>query len=392
MTYIYLLQRKVHFNTNIYKIGKTKDIKRRLNAADYRQCKIICIVLVSDCDEAEKELIKIFNKEFKQCVSLDPSYQGNEDYIIDDINKAMNIIFELSKNININETKTQQELIEVKSIDINEWWNQVDFNYNADEFSDYNKINSLFDMWIKFIDTWPFFYNKEKQLELSKYFEPIKFTKEGEIYFKIIRYNGTIKHCLFESLINSNKLKTSGLSKATKCYMDFIINISHSTNKSGNKLKYYDINNNEHETSAHEYFINYTTLKLFTKQILTKNDKNKIYVKYGIHNVDFMDKIRYKKSIINPILNELFMKYISIEKSSNIGLIIEIINDNLRELEIELLTPWLIHNNVKIDQEGNELEIYINNNTIILHLDCNNEISNKIENIIKKIKPSILNI
>lgn len=388
MPYIYLLQRKVHFGTNIYKIGKTIDIKKRLTAADYRQCKIIYIIWVNNCDKTEKDLIKIFNKEFKQCISIDPNYQGDEDYEIDDLNKAVSIIFELTKDIDL-DFITDDVTNEIDKIDISKWWVNYNKEFTKEEIDNYMKIDLLLETWIKFINSWPFYYNKENQLDLQKYFEPIRFVKNGEIYFKVIRFNGTKKHYVFEGLINRNKLKQTQLQDAGIKYINFITYVSHYINKSGNKFKYYDLNNNEYETSAQEYILDQITLKLFTKQILTKQDKNKIYAIYGLQNENFINDIVNKKNILIPILHEMFIRYILIENNYNVRKIINIINENINDLEINLLIPWLIHNKVIITDDGDELELWYHDDDILLHLD-DGLLSKKITDVITKIKPSIL--
>lgn len=398
MPYIYLLQRKVHFGTSIYKIGKTKDINQRLKAADYRQCKVICVVWVNNCDIAEKELITTFNKEFKQCISIDPNYQGDEDYEIDNLNKAFHIIFELTKNIELNEIQ-EIKTIESNEINISEWWNELDLSYNSNEFKSYTSTNKLFDIWIKFINCWPFYYNKENQLDLQKYFEPIRLEKDGEVYFKLSRYNGTKKHYLFDALVNRNKLKSKGLSDAGRYYIDFITNISCLINRSGNKLKYYDLNNNEHIVITQEYIIDKTTLKLFTKQVLIQDDKNKIYAKYGIQNTEFINEIIKNKKIMIPILNVVFIKYIKIIDYPSGREIIKFINDNFNIFDINLVIPWLIHNNVILvdtisyEKDDHFLGIDFNDNILFYirdFCDCNNDLYQRIIDIINKIRPSML--
>jgi hypothetical protein len=386
MPYIYLLQRKVHFNTNIFKIGKTIDIKQRLSAADYRQCKIICIVWVNNCDEAEKNVINQFKQEFKSCKIINETYEGKEDFYIDDINKAISIIFKLTDNIDLVHDETIVNNKEIK-ITLENWWDNYNSNYINEDFnSSFDKIEQKTNNWLNLINKWPFYYNKTKQINFQDCFEPIRLDKNGEIYFKIKRHNGLKEHYLFDALINRNKLRTRGLSDAKRLYNIFINSISHIVNKSGNKFKYYDINNDLFETTACEYILDSFTLKLFNKQILTDEDKFKHYVKFGIQHDKFIKPILNNKKIMNKLLNSMFMNYIVINTFTTKEDIINYINYELESIDLNLIIPWLIHNNVLIVISTDDLELYYDlDNNIILNLN-ENEYSKEIKNKINLLK------
>ena len=89
MPYIYLVHCRASVNTNenVYKIGKTTDFNKRLSGYDKGTIPIFCIY-VSECDEFEKILIKIFQTKF----TLRQDY-GNE-YFYGNISLMINTIIE----------------------------------------------------------------------------------------------------------------------------------------------------------------------------------------------------------------------------------------------------------------------------------------------------------
>ena len=373
----------MHFNTNIFKIGKTLDIKQRLTAADYRQCKIICVVWVNDCDEAEKNVINQFKLEFKSCKSIDETYEGKEDFYINDLNKAMSIIFGLTNNINLTHDEPDV-IIKKQKISIEDWWDEYDLNYTNTDFNiTFDKIEQKINTWLNFINKWPFYFNKTKQINLQECFEPMRFIKNGEIYFKLKRHYGMKEQYLFDVLINRSKLRTRGLSDAKRSYNVFINSISHTINKSGNKFKYFDVNNDLFETTACEYIFDSLTLKLFNKQILTEDDKFKYYVKFGIQYSNFIKPILNNKKIMNKLLNSMFINYVDINSYITKEDIINYINYDLDSINLNTLIPWLIYNKVLIVTSTDDLELYCDlDNNITLNLNENEysqEIKNKID-------------
>ena len=68
--YIYLI--KIYpYEDNIYKLGRTKNIMKRL--ADYKRYKIVFISVCNNDIQCEKELLELYREKTTQCKEL-----GNE--------------------------------------------------------------------------------------------------------------------------------------------------------------------------------------------------------------------------------------------------------------------------------------------------------------------------
>ena len=89
MPYIYLLHCRaaINANENVYKIGKSVDFNKRLSGYDKGTIPLFTIY-VTNCDEIEKILIKIFETKF----ILRKDY-GNE-YFQGEINQMIKTIME----------------------------------------------------------------------------------------------------------------------------------------------------------------------------------------------------------------------------------------------------------------------------------------------------------
>ena len=102
MEYIYLLQREMDKPYNVFKAGLSTNLKKRLDAADYRRANIYLIRGVNNCTLAEEEVFKTLNelgfenaKNYYNSLKDDRMYNqfGNEDYIIkNDIYEVVDII------------------------------------------------------------------------------------------------------------------------------------------------------------------------------------------------------------------------------------------------------------------------------------------------------------
>jgi hypothetical protein len=100
MEYIYLLQREMDLNYNVFKAGKTNNIKSRLKEASYRRANIYLIRGVSNSTDAENEVFKILNElEFKKAKTVYLNDDklcnefGDEDYVIKtDMYEIVNIV------------------------------------------------------------------------------------------------------------------------------------------------------------------------------------------------------------------------------------------------------------------------------------------------------------
>jgi hypothetical protein len=76
--YLIHLMNEVNQNIPVYKIGKSCNINQRMLANEYKNCKQISIVQVSDCSKCEREIIRTFTKKFKLVLKSDKSNFGTE--------------------------------------------------------------------------------------------------------------------------------------------------------------------------------------------------------------------------------------------------------------------------------------------------------------------------
>lgn len=78
--HLYLIKEREFLKTkeNIYKIGKTKDIKHRMPSYPKDSRVYVIYYCASDIHKVEKELIKEFDKKFKKRIDI-----GNEYYETD---------------------------------------------------------------------------------------------------------------------------------------------------------------------------------------------------------------------------------------------------------------------------------------------------------------------
>lgn len=114
MNILYFLQRPREIQLSVYKIGMSTQGLNRFKAADYRDAEIILISQVEDAVKQEKELIDLFDKNFKKAkqVYKDKTF-GDEDYYITDIKKAKKIFMEyiLNQPINIKQNELNFSVI-----------------------------------------------------------------------------------------------------------------------------------------------------------------------------------------------------------------------------------------------------------------------------------------
>jgi hypothetical protein len=103
--YIYLLQYTNDKYHNVYKIGKSTNIKSRMRHYnnDYN---IIYYFYTSNCHTAEKEIIKTFKSKFKQCKEFGIEYFRGEcksmiDIFINNSNKDLRTLINNHNNDNI---------------------------------------------------------------------------------------------------------------------------------------------------------------------------------------------------------------------------------------------------------------------------------------------------
>jgi len=108
--YIYLLQERefIKTNENIYKLGKTtKDNLERIKQYP-KGSKLLCYIACQDCHNCEKELLDIFNTNFKVRRDIGCEYfEGNYNLMIKFICKYIiyvNSLAEKQSNLETNLT------------------------------------------------------------------------------------------------------------------------------------------------------------------------------------------------------------------------------------------------------------------------------------------------
>ena len=95
--YIYLIQRGKHLNTNIYKVGKTWNLKQRFVAYG-KDVKILRTYFVTDQTESEKLLINNFNNKFEHAI-CDEEKNGKEYFLCPNDTEAIITFDETIKEI-----------------------------------------------------------------------------------------------------------------------------------------------------------------------------------------------------------------------------------------------------------------------------------------------------
>ena len=104
MNYIYILQVREFLNTNIYKIGKTKNLKQRLKSHQSPLSDDINILYYFETDDIDsvEKCAKMFMKKF-QYRKYKEVYQVNIDIIKDVVSNCGKI----SENIKIKESSKE---------------------------------------------------------------------------------------------------------------------------------------------------------------------------------------------------------------------------------------------------------------------------------------------
>ena len=113
--HIYLLQYNNDKYHNVYKIGKSTNIKSRMRHYnnDYN---IIYYFYTSNCHIAEKEIIKTFKSKFKQCKEFGIEYFRGEcksmiDIFINNSNKDLRTLINNHNNDNVKNTDNDNDCV-----------------------------------------------------------------------------------------------------------------------------------------------------------------------------------------------------------------------------------------------------------------------------------------
>ena len=156
MEYIYLLQREMDKQYNVFKAGRATSIKKRLDAADYRRADVYLVRGVSDSSKCEEEIFKtladlrfVNARLYYNNINDDRMYNqfGLEDYIIkDNIYEVVEIInkicdkykYSFSNSINVNLNLLNNSTNNNNSI------NNIDYsNVNLNSLNNSNEIDRI---------------------------------------------------------------------------------------------------------------------------------------------------------------------------------------------------------------------------------------------------------
>jgi hypothetical protein len=144
--YIYLfhLREFIKSNENIYKIGKTKQNNNNRLKQYPKGSILLHQTICVNCDETEKELIKIFKNKFKHCTDIGNEYfKGEFKLMIEEINKYItNLNSTIQKNIFLsNDDIKDNNLNDFNSYDI---WNlsHIDTNMKYQLLNSKNKFST----------------------------------------------------------------------------------------------------------------------------------------------------------------------------------------------------------------------------------------------------------
>lgn len=84
--YCYFLQKHSDLNTQIYKIGRTGGLFKRLGSKEYKDCVVYVGRRVSDQRNCERALLKRFRKEYEQ-----PPGTDRERFVLDNVSEAITL-------------------------------------------------------------------------------------------------------------------------------------------------------------------------------------------------------------------------------------------------------------------------------------------------------------
>lgn len=290
---LYILQREAKLNTNIYKIGMTTKgfLQRYKNETSYRNCRVVEVREVSDCIEAEKKLkYQLHKNGFKTCKEIDPTYEGIEDYVVNDYNKFIIIFNEVCDEFKLNiDQKISPELIENKNI--NSKLN-IDLEFKT-LISKKKIVSDLITMNYRseILSTW--------ENEFNNIFTPIEIIR-GNGYFrnntlKVYLIDYRLMHRLFNDIYRITQ--TDFLNKLKQV-------VDYDFNKYKGRITYVNLNEQTtRETAARLLLIKPTSIKLF---IRVKYLFEKLNYGYNLIDEELLTNLKnYDKLEYNEIINTL---------------------------------------------------------------------------------------
>ena len=351
---LYILQRENNLNTNIYKIGMTTKgfIQRYKSEASYRNCKIVEIREVSDAIEAENALKQKLNiNNFKRCKDENETYEGKEDYVVDDYDKFINIFNDVCNEFKpISDSNNNTNVITNKNNFDSEIKSQIDLDFNTlspkrkllIDFLGIDHRNQILSSWEK---------------NFNDVFIPIEIIK-GNDYHK----NKTLKAYLIDYKLMHKLMNNIKRITQTEFLLKISEFIDYDFNKYKGKIKYIKFKDNNKtmvETSGRMLMINFNNIKLFTKVNYFFNWCN---IEYDQINENILKQLqKYDRFDYNEIMAKMIESNnkiaIQLLFNENYGLVLNK-DCNIPTISIKLKTITIPYN---------LLEYYQNFNISFLH-------------------------
>ena len=412
---IYLLQTRelIMLKTNIHKLGRSFNLYKRMSQYP-KNSNINLLMECSDSIKCEKELLKIFKKEFIQ------SKEYGSEYFEGDKSKMKNIIFNyIENNKNLTEIKSDIKVNQdIKDIEIIKNIKDIEIIKNITETKSNNKLKNDKDIEInnklkskycpkcKTIFKYPSFLkthlqnsvicglNKE---ELESFYNNLN---EEKIIINIKNNKFVCKHCdsnftrnatlLFhkknskcgkEQLYKNNKVITTQPILEVKIINSFtnesIPNISFNDLKkildTDNpeinilKLVYSDIQNNNY----FKYNINKKCISYLNEENIINTIETKIFIDMLLKNSIYLLKLIFISNIKDILLVESKHYFDKINIIEN-----KIINKKYKYKELEIYLELYFRQNSK--KIKNILVNYVNNDNIEIKTKRKKDIENKI--------------
>jgi hypothetical protein len=402
---IYLLQTRelIMLNTNIHKLGRSFNLYKRMSQYP-KKSNINLLIECSDSIKCEKELLKIFKKEFIQ------SKEYGSEYFEGDKHKMKNIIFNyIENNKNLTEIKNDIKIKNIQDIEIIKNITETKINNKLKNDKDIeinNKLKSKYCPKCKTIFKYPSFLkthlqnsvicglNKEEleifynNLNEEKKIINIKnnkfvckhcdsnFTRNATLLFHNIN-----SKCGKEQLYKNNKIITTQPILEVKIINSFtnesIPNISFNylkkildtDNPEINilKLVYSNIQNNNY----FKYNINKKCISYLNEENIINTIETKIFIDMLLKNSIYLLKLIFISNIKDILLVESKQYFDKINIIEN-----KIINKKYKYKELEIYLELYFRQNSK--NIKNILVNYVNNDNIEIKTERKKDIENKI--------------